>query len=201
MPRAKSVTVACNCPKCVHLCNVHPGWMYPSEAKKIIDSGMHDRLMLDFRYKEAGRDYDIPVLSPAVYDRKGNYRGGRLAPQIWERVKPEDQIDPKTSNMIELVIGMLGILKAQMEEEGFITGTCTFLLADNKCDLHGRGLKPIECRTGYGCGKGTAVSRIDIAKTWDTPEGREIVALWRKLTGCDAMPFTFTAKERTNVDK
>lgn len=193
MQPVERVTVACDCQHCVRLCSVHPGWFAPREAIAAMEAGKAMSMMLDFRYKEKGRDYDVPVLSPAVHDRNGNDRGGRLAPQIWERVEPAHQVDPEKANVIELMIGTLHIMSSSIKEGGMITGVCVNLV-DGKCALHDSGFKPIECRTGYGCGKGEAVSRLDIAKMWDTEDGIKAVAMWRQITGCEDVPFMHVPK-------
>jgi hypothetical protein len=62
-------------------------------------------------------------------------------------------------------------------------GRCAFLTADNLCELHGAGLKPIEgriasCRpqiSGYELHK-------EIAKKWDSNFGRMVVKKWFKKT-------------------
>jgi hypothetical protein len=60
---------------------------------------------------------------------------------------------------------------------------CTFLV-DGRCELHGSGLQPLECRychhtrPGKGLGCHTA-----IGQEWDSTPGRALVVRWAKLTG------------------
>jgi hypothetical protein len=60
---------------------------------------------------------------------------------------------------------------------------CTFL-ADQRCELHGKGFQPLECqfchhdriRKGIECHQ-------DIGRDWDSDEGRELIVRWSKETG------------------
>jgi hypothetical protein len=60
---------------------------------------------------------------------------------------------------------------------------CTFL-KDQRCELHGTGLQPLECcfchhsRAGLG-----QKCHAAIEKDWDTAAGRALVVRWMKLTG------------------
>jgi len=58
-------------------------------------------------------------------------------------------------------------------------GRCTFLTADNKCEIH--ACKPTEGRKA-SCNHNTSVNVHEyIARTWDTPEGRSVVEQFGKL--------------------
>ncbi|RPJ20069.1 MAG: hypothetical protein EHM33_29225 [Chloroflexi bacterium] len=58
---------------------------------------------------------------------------------------------------------------------------CTFLV-DNKCELHGTGYQPLECRychherTGLG-----PRCHADIEKDWNTAAGRALVVKWSEI--------------------
>ena len=59
---------------------------------------------------------------------------------------------------------------------------CGFLI-DERCELHGSGLEPLEClfchhdRVGQG-----PRCYADIARDWDTPDGQALVEFWGRLT-------------------
>lgn len=60
---------------------------------------------------------------------------------------------------------------------------CTFL-ADGRCELHGTGFQPLECRFCHHdrCGLGPQC-HADLEKDWNTPAGRALIARWGRLTG------------------
>lgn len=55
-------------------------------------------------------------------------------------------------------------------------GQCTFL-RDGKCEIHDSGFKPRQCRETLGC-TGEHTTNYEIAKHWDTDEGRTVVERW-----------------------
>lgn len=60
---------------------------------------------------------------------------------------------------------------------------CTFLV-DGKCELHGTGLQPLECRYCHHERAGMGLRcHADIEKDWNTPAGRALVVKWAKLVG------------------
>jgi hypothetical protein len=60
---------------------------------------------------------------------------------------------------------------------------CTFL-KDNRCDLHGTGLQPLECRFCHHTRGGLGPKcHAEIARNWNTSSGRALVVRWSKLTG------------------
>ena len=74
-------------------------------------------------------------------------------------------------------------LSAMIVGSAIMTG-CAFQLECGLCDLHGRGLKPIEgriasCAESYD-GEGLHEA---VAATWDTDEGRRVLERWRKEVG------------------
>ena len=60
---------------------------------------------------------------------------------------------------------------------------CTFLL-DDKCELHGTGHQPLECRYCHHerLGMGPRC-HADIEKDWNTPAGRSLIVKWSQLVG------------------
>jgi hypothetical protein len=60
---------------------------------------------------------------------------------------------------------------------------CTFL-KDYRCELHGTGYQPLECRFCHHerMGEGQ-VCHADIEADWHTPSGQELVERWRRKTG------------------
>jgi hypothetical protein len=67
--------------------------------------------------------------------------------------------------------------------ERFRARGCTFL-RDRRCDLHGSGLQPLECRFCHHDRPGQGpVCHADLERDWNTDAGRALVARWAKLTG------------------
>lgn len=66
-------------------------------------------------------------------------------------------------------------------------GSCTFLNAEKKCELHALSLKPIEGRVADCQQRHNSVERSIrrsvIVPAWDTEHGRAIVERWRELVG------------------
>ena len=60
---------------------------------------------------------------------------------------------------------------------------CTFL-KDDRCELFGNGLQPLECRHVHHTDPGSgARCHAAIERDWDTAAGRELVVRWSKATG------------------
>jgi hypothetical protein len=60
---------------------------------------------------------------------------------------------------------------------------CTFF-ADNKCELHGTGHQPLECRYCHHERLGMGpVCHTDIEKDWNTPAGCALVVKWSNMMG------------------
>ena len=65
----------------------------------------------------------------------------------------------------------------------FANQGCTFL-QDNRCELFGTGLQPLECRYCHHDRAGLGLQcHADVGEDWDTPGGRALVVRWSKLTG------------------
>lgn len=78
------VITECQCEKRKRLCAKNPGWFAPDEAKRAIEMGLADRLMLDWldvdsRYNIAEK---IWILSPAA---DVEVFGGKKAPE-WDEM-------------------------------------------------------------------------------------------------------------------
>ena len=60
---------------------------------------------------------------------------------------------------------------------------CNFLKED-RCELHGTGLQPLECRFCHHerVGQGP-VCHTDLEKDWNTPAGQELVMRWKRMMG------------------
>ena len=60
---------------------------------------------------------------------------------------------------------------------------CNFL-KDNRCELFGTGVQPLECRFCYHdrVGQGPQC-HADLEKDWNTPAGQALVESWGRLTG------------------
>lgn len=58
-------------------------------------------------------------------------------------------------------------------------GPCTFLNADERCEIHDTGFKPMECRKAVLCGpKEDPGDRERLA--WLTPVGRHVINIWKR---------------------
>ncbi len=58
-------------------------------------------------------------------------------------------------------------------------GKCTFLKED-LCEIHNSGFKPFEGRVS-DCKKNLPDLHGDVAQTWNSEKGREVVELWKEL--------------------
>ena len=59
-------------------------------------------------------------------------------------------------------------------------GKCTFHLPDGRCEIHTN--KPCEGKRTKACDNSKLPINLHefVARTWDTPEGSEVVEMWRK---------------------
>ncbi len=63
------------------------------------------------------------------------------------------------------------------------TRGCTFLTV-KRCELHGTGYQPLECRFCHHDRPGLGLQcHADIEKDWNTPAGRALVVQWSKQNG------------------
>jgi hypothetical protein len=78
-------------------------------------------------------------------------------------------------------------------------GRCTFLTADNRCEIH--ATKPRECATALLCrtdSEGPANNEA-IRDAWVLPEGRRVISVWewtRQLVGSVNAPGRVPIKKR-----
>lgn len=151
-----ALSTTCSCRKCAKRCEVMPGWMTPDEAECAMSAGMGPRLMLD--WLEPDDDYGnterVLVLCPAAVDCEM----GR-APEF-----------------AELWPGM-HYLQAMFEDP--LNFPCTFL-KNGLCEIHASGFKPKQCRESFGCRPNVGPTKYDIARDWDTENGRVLVARWQR---------------------
>lgn len=94
--------------------------------------------------------------------------GSRLMMDYWVGVGEEDTDVPSPA-----IVGYEG------RRAPFIPqGRCTFLNAENLCELHDKGLKPLEGRVAdCKSGSSNSVHRF-CAASFDSDEGREVAALF-----------------------
>jgi hypothetical protein len=60
---------------------------------------------------------------------------------------------------------------------------CTFL-KENRCELHGTGFQPLECRFTHHNRRGLGCQcHADLEQDWQTPAGQSLVVRWSKQTG------------------
>ena len=61
---------------------------------------------------------------------------------------------------------------------------CNFLLPDGRCELHGTGHQPLECRFCHHDRRGLGPRcHRDLEKDWDSPAGRALVTRWAQMMG------------------
>ena len=143
------IYISCHCDKCVGPCMTTPGWMLPSEAKKAIENGFANRLMRDWWEPSSELGNDDRIYV--------------LAPA---------SLGNEGQDADEMPDSLWGALS-------WCHGRCTFLNRENKCELHNTEFKPNECRTASVCGKQNGTSRVELARLWNSDEGRSVIALWK----------------------
>ena len=154
--------MTCDCAKCRTLCERNPGWMTPDEARAAIAAGFARSLMCDWFEPdyEVGNDDDVYVLCPA-----SEGYGGQLAPEM---------------------PGGGDFFSSYMLAQTWSKGRCVLLTPEGHCRIHGSGFKPIACRMTFGCNnvdtnaRGHPASNYEIAKLWNTEEGRRVVDIWER---------------------
>ena len=146
----------CHCDECVRLCRGNPGWFTPAEAILAMEAGLGQRLMRDWLEPshKLGNDERIYVLSAASLGFEG-----RNAPEIGDT--PE----------FCFAAFFLGYAKK---------GRCTFL-ENNRCAIHDSGFKPKQCRECLGCQKNNGPDNYEMARHWDTDEGRAALKMWAEI--------------------
>lgn len=146
----------CSCKDCVGACKANPGWPTPAEAARFIAEGLASRLMCDWLEPSSLIDTDERIYLLAPASRGHE---GDFAPEM-------DFLD-----------------------FAFKKGRCVFLDRKDRCEVHDR--KPLQCRMTLACGSeplnrlGNGYSNYDIAKLWNTDEGRALVADWKRAVGVE----------------
>jgi hypothetical protein len=150
---------SCTCAKCVEACRRMPGWMTVEEAKKAMGAGMGTRLMRDWLdpSTELGNEERIYVLCPAAEGREGG-----------------DAADVDEMFPDNLLMALLGCAAP-------VAQPCVMLTREGRCELHTSGFKPRQCREALVCDNRNGADKYEMAKEWDTPEGRNLVERWSEL--------------------
>jgi len=61
---------------------------------------------------------------------------------------------------------------------------CSFLIGEARCDLHGTGLQPLECRFCHHDRPGRGQNcHAALERDWRTPAARSLVVRWTKQNG------------------
>jgi hypothetical protein len=138
--------------------------MLPEEARGAMRAGMADKLMMDWFTPDSEYDNreNIYALCPATseFGDGGFGCGGTHAPTT-------DEIFPRRFSLFW--IGGRDPLPIPCG-----------LLKDNRCTIHDSGFKPIECRMVRGCTDDN-LTRRTVVKSWDTDEGRAVIAEWKAM--------------------
>jgi hypothetical protein len=70
----------------------------------------------------------------------------------------------------------------QLALNEFASYGCTFF-TNNKCELHGTGYQPLECRYCHHDRLGMGPKcHADIEKDWNTPAGQALILRWCEIT-------------------
>ncbi len=153
------------CEKGMSFCK-RPCWPTPEEAKRLIDAGYGDRLMMDFW---AGNNPHM-ILCPANpgYESKlcEDYTMIELEKKIEEEGDTEATLDLLLKTLLGTITGS-GVQKG-----------CTFQNASGGCDLHAVGLKPFEGRRTCCKVDGLGIHEA-VAMTWNNPEAQALVEQWK----------------------
>lgn len=73
--------------------------------------------------------------------------------------------------------------EAQFAYQEYAAAGCTFL-ADGKCELHGTGHQPLECRFCHHDRVGLGPRcHADLEKDWNTKSGRDLIVQWNEVVG------------------
>jgi len=141
---------SCSCAKCASACRRIPGIFHPIEALRAIRAGLAD---------------DIMEVGVENYDRKSGQ------PRItWSVLMPRSHAMPFVEP---------APLRNYRREPFYAAGRCVFLDADERCEIHDRGFKPIECRAALACKRVEAIPQYDSAKAaWRSFVGVTVVKIW-----------------------
>lgn len=161
----------CACLSCVSAC-ARPCWPIPEEAQGIMDAGLGSKLMLDWwDGVEDDHGHRVFILCPAN--------------PSYERKQASDA--PVPSGIYSLFL--------RVPTHPLKSG-CVMQTRDGRCVLHGTHvngvlLKPAEGRKQH-CSRPGITSDLhkDVALTWDTEIGKQVVQRWlREYGDADANNF------------
>jgi len=132
-----------------------------ADAEKAIAAGMAKRLMRDWvePSEELGNADRIYVLAAASVGHEGS-----------------DAPDIDFDDVLMMLMG-----------QEWTKGRCTFF-ENNRCQIHASGFKPQQCRESMGCHKEEGPDNFQMAKQWNSDEGRALVARWEKAVEYGTMP-------------
>lgn len=69
-----------------------------------------------------------------------------------------------------------------MKEMKDLRSGCTFQTTNGMCELHDKGLKPLEGRLAHHS-LNAGDLHFEVAQLWDNKKGQEIVEKWKKERG------------------
>jgi hypothetical protein len=73
--------------------------------------------------------------------------------------------------------------EVQFAYQEFASAGCTFLM-EGKCELHGTGHQPLECRFCHHDRPGLgARCHADLEKDWNTRAGHDLIVKWNEVVG------------------
>jgi hypothetical protein len=73
--------------------------------------------------------------------------------------------------------------EVQFAYKEYASAGCTFLV-DGKCELHGTGHQPLECRFCHHDRPGMGPRcHADLEKDWNTKAGRDLIVQWNEAVG------------------
>lgn len=147
----------CSCSTCQSMCK-RPCWPTPSEVLKLIEAGHAHKLMLDYWVGNFGPEkysFDTMVVCPANPGKES----------------------------ISIADGGIFSFFDFFGDSGGICSGCVFQV-EGLCSLHDAHLKPAEGRVAHCQVKNTDLHE-QVARTWDTDEGRAVVIKWCEIVGLE----------------
>lgn len=136
----------CSCVRCTSLCRKAPGWFTPDEARRAIDAGFAEQLMLDYWIKHPSNVY---ILCPATLRHEKT----------------------RAANTDELY-GDMSFAEAMLAAPS--KGICVFL-DRGLCSIHASGFKPLQCVSAKGCEPNVGLDNTEMSSHWDNPEAQALV--------------------------
>lgn len=145
----------CDCVRCKSMCR-NPCWPVPEDAERLMDAGHAGKLMLNW-WEGKERVYVLCGANPG-------YEGEMAS----EGLEFESLLD--------------GMLSMMMSVDPFsdLSSGCVFQSKNGMCELHDRGLKPVEGRRMHH-GRDSIQLREAIVATWKTDAGSKALARWKQL--------------------